>query len=186
MAVPLGRPATGENVLSLLPSARSGGATLLHLGCHAQATPRPVDSYLLLAGDEPLSMTGILRQARSRPADVPGGLVVLAACGSDLTSRHHDEALTLATAFLAAGAAGVIGTRWPVHDFPTSVLMIMFHHYLNSGYDDPVVALRAAQLWMLDPRRRVPGHLPADMITRLEKTPVHEPDSWAAFTYQGR
>ncbi|MEU8147478.1 CHAT domain-containing protein [Nonomuraea sp. NPDC048901] len=180
------RPATGENVLSLLPGPRSGGATLLHLGCHAQATPRPVDSYLLLAGDEPLGMTGILRQARSRPADVPGGLVVLAACGSDLTSRHHDEALTLATAFLAAGAAVVIGTRWPVHDFPTSVLMIMFHHYLNSGYDDPVIALRAAQLWMLDPRRRVPDHLPADMIAGLEKTPIHEPDSWAAFTYQGR
>ncbi|WP_113705635.1 CHAT domain-containing protein [Nonomuraea lactucae] len=184
--VPPGRPATGENVLSLLPGPRSGGATLLHLGCHARATPRPVDSYLLLAGGERLGMTGILRQARSRPADVSGGLVVLAACGSDLTSRHHDEALTLATAFLAAGATGVVGTRWPVRDFPTSMLMIMFHHYLNSGYDDPIVALRAAQLWMLDPRRRVPGHLPADVVALLEKTPVHEPDSWAAFTYQGR
>lgn len=180
------RPATGENVLSLLPGPRSGGVTLLHLGCHAEATPRPVDSHLVLADGERLGMADILRQARYRPSDVSGGLVVLAACGSDLTSQYHDEALTLATAFLSAGSVAVIGARWPVDDFPTSVLMIIFYHYLNSGYDDPVVALRAAQLWMLDPRRAVPAHLPADVAATLVKMPVHEPESWAAFTYQGR
>ncbi|MFI6906445.1 CHAT domain-containing protein [Nonomuraea sp. NPDC050394] len=178
--------ATGRNVLALLPGPDSGGATLLHLGCHASPRPRPVDSHLTLALLESLGMTDILRQGQAGTGEVPGGLVVLAACGSDLTSGHHDEALTLATAFVAGGAVGAVGARWPVDDFPTAVLMSMFHHYLNSGYDDPAVALRAAQLWMIDPRRRVPARLAADVIARLAEMPLHEPESWAAFTYQGR
>ncbi|MEV4891336.1 CHAT domain-containing protein [Nonomuraea sp. NPDC055795] len=127
------RRATGQNVLALLPGPESGGATLLHLGCHASPRPRPVDSHLTLALLESLGMTDILRQGQAGTGEVPGGLVVLAACGSDLTSSHHDEALTLATAFVAGGAVGAVGARWPVDDFPTAVLMSMFHHYLNSG-----------------------------------------------------
>jgi tetratricopeptide (TPR) repeat protein len=178
--------ASADNVRDLLPGPRSGGASLLHLGCHAHQARRPVDSHLLLAGDEVLGMTDILRRARARPPDVPGGLVVLAACGSDLTRHDHDEALTLATAFLAAGSVGVVGTRWPVDDLPTAVLMTVFHHYLNSGYDDPAVALRAAQLWMLNPRRSVHKDLRADLADLLDAAPLDEPESWAAFTYQGR
>jgi tetratricopeptide (TPR) repeat protein len=178
--------ATADNVRRLLPGPRSGSASLLHLGCHAHSAPRPVDSHLLLAGGEVLGMTDILRRARVRPSGVPGGLVVLAACGSDLTSRDHDEALTLSTAFLAAGAVGVVGARWPVDDLPTALFMTMFHHYLNAGYDDPAVALRAAQLWMLNPRRRVPADLSAELADLLDAAPLGEPESWAAFTYQGR
>lgn len=51
-----------------------------------------------------------LRQVAGRPADSPGPLVDLAACGTHLTGELHDEALTLATAFLAAGAATVLGS----------------------------------------------------------------------------
>ncbi|MGC5015453.1 CHAT domain-containing protein [Streptosporangium sp. DT93] len=181
-----GLPATTENVVGLLPGPHSGGATLLHLGCHAHPARRPVDSHLLLAGGQTLGMTRILRQARARPPGVSGGLVVLAACGSDLTGRDHDEALTLATAFLAAGAVGVVGTRWPVDDLPTMLFTTMFHHYLNAGYDDPAVALRAAQLWMLDPRRARPAGLGEDLAGYVGEAPLHEPESWAAFTYQGR
>ncbi|TMR05025.1 CHAT domain-containing protein [Actinomadura soli] len=178
--------ATAANVRELLPGPDSGGASLLHLGCHAHPAPRPVDSHLMLAGGEALGMTDILRRARVRPSGVPGGLVVLAACGSDLTSRDHDEALTLSTAFLAAGAVGVVGARWPVDDLPTALFMTLFHHYLNAGYDDPAVALRAAQLWMLNPRRRVPADLSAELADLLDAAPLDEPESWAAFTYQGR
>ncbi|WP_165975506.1 hypothetical protein [Actinomadura rubrisoli] len=42
-----------------------------------------------------------------------GGLVVLAACVSDLPDLDHDEALTPATMFLAAGAVDVIGALHP-------------------------------------------------------------------------
>jgi CHAT domain-containing protein len=185
-----GRPrsphATADNVRRLLPGPRSGGASLLHLGCHAHSAPGPLDSHLLLARGETLGMTDILRQARVRPPGLPGGLVVLAACGSDLTSRDHDEALTLSTAFLAAGAVGVVGARWPVDDRPTALFMTLFHHYLNAGYDDPAVALRAAQLWMLNPRRRVPVGLSTELDDLLDGEPLEQPESWAAFTYHGR
>ncbi len=180
------KKATAEHVRAQLPGADSPGASLLHLGCHALAAVRPVDSRLLLADEEILAMTGILRQARERPKDAAGGLVVLAACGSDRTSDHHDEALTLATAFLAAGACGVIGARWPVADVPTALLMIMFHHYLNAGYEDPATALRAAQLWMLDPRRRPPPGLDPRLAEEMRCVDLAAIDAWAAFTYQGQ
>jgi hypothetical protein len=180
------RLATAGNVGGYLPHADSPGASLLHLGCHAQTAFRPVHSRLLLSGNQILAMTDILAQARNRPKDTAGGLVILAACGSDRTSRYHDEALTLATAFLAAGACGVVGARWEVPDAETAVFMIMFHHYLNSGYDDPATALRAAQLWMLDPDRRIPAGLDSRLAEELACLDLTTIDAWAAFTYQGQ
>jgi CHAT domain-containing protein len=111
---------------------------------------------------------------------------VLAACASDHSGRERDEVLTLATAFLAAGAVGVVGARWEVADIPTAIFMIMFHHYLNAGYADPATALRAAQLWMLDPRRRLPVGLDERLAHELSLLDLAEVDNWAAFTYQGR
>ena len=179
-------PATTEGVLGLLPGPQAAGASLVHLGCHAESAPRPVDSHLLLDGNETLGMSEILRQARARPADTPGGLIVLAACGSDLSDRDHDEALTLASAFLAAGAAGVVGARWSVDDLPTALFMTMFHHYLNAAHDDPAIALRATQLWMLDPARSVPPDLTSGLAEELTTVNPAEPEFWAAFTYQGQ
>lgn len=178
--------ATAENVRNLLPRPGAAGVSLLHLGCHAEAAPRPVDGRLLLEDGQTLSMRDILQQARARPRDTPGCLVILAACGSDLSSAHHDEALTLASSFLAAGAIGVIGTRWPVADFPTRAFMIMFHHYLNSGYDDPPTALRAAQAWMLNPERAYPRYFPPKAAEMAGLAGLAGPACWAAFTYQGQ
>jgi CHAT domain len=186
-----GRPgrspaATPENVRSLLPRLNSPGASLLHLGCHAAPAARPVDGSLILAGGEALSMRQILHQARSRPRDAAGCLIVLAACGTDLRSAHHDEALTLATSFLAAGAVGAVGTRWPVDDLPTLAFTTMFHHYLNSGYDDPSTALRAAQNWMLNPDRPYPGDFLPETAEQVRSADLTQVESWAAFTYQGQ
>ncbi|MDQ3152496.1 MAG: CHAT domain-containing protein [Actinomycetota bacterium] len=178
--------ATATSVRDLLPSKYSAGASLLHLGCHAFLDNPPLDSFLKLAGNSTLYVRDILEQTRNRPVDAEGGLVILAACASDLTSGAYDEALTLATAFLAAGSVGVMGAKWAVDDGPTALFMVMFHHYLNSGYNDPATALRAAQRWMLDRRRKLPrriGHRLADELTQLDLT---ETASWAAFTYQGR
>ncbi|TDD40214.1 CHAT domain-containing protein [Actinomadura sp. KC06] len=178
--------ATKDNVSGLLPRRGSGGASLLHLGCHAHPAPRPVDAALALLRGEELSMSEVLERARARPPGSPGGLVVLAACGSDLTATDHDEALTLAAAFLAAGASGAVGARWPVDDVPTALLMAMFHHYLNSGYDDPARALRAAQLWMLDPARRLPAEADPKLADETALADLAAPAAWAAFTCQGR
>ncbi|RKT82975.1 CHAT domain-containing protein [Saccharopolyspora antimicrobica] len=171
-------PPKPADVLALLPSA-----SMLHLACHAVPAELPVESALLLGSREVLPVQDILRQSRDKPA---GALVVLAACASDLTDRQHDEVLTLSTAFLAAGAVGVVGTRWEVVDLPTAMFMIVFHHYLNAGYPDPASALRAAQLWMLDPRRRPLDGIPGELGAFFAEVDPSAPQHWAAFTYQGR
>lgn len=178
-------PATAQNVQELFPGQGDKGASLLHLGCHAEVAESPAESTLATDGS-PLSMADILRSARQRKADAPGGLVVLSACDSDTTGASHDEALTLASAFLTTGAVGAVGARWQVDDVPTASLMIMFHHYLNAGYDDPATALRAAQLWMLDPDRRMPADIDPALVEDMECYDLSEIDAWAAFTYQGR
>jgi CHAT domain-containing protein len=122
-----------------------------------------------------------------------GGLVVLASCLTDVTERDFDEALTLAAAFLAAGATGVVGARWAVADAVTALFMNVYHQYLNgSGRPQPARALRAAQLWMLDQDREVPDSWPR--VLREEAAlaggpggpELTSPGAWAAFTYQGR
>lgn len=181
----LGRPKPGrrrwlrpEDVLAALPDA-----SLLHLGCHAHSEDIPVESALRIGGGLPVR--DILRQQHG----AHGALVVLGACSSDLANRHHDEVLTLATAFLAAGASGVVGTKWPVNDLTTAIFMIVFHHFLNNDHPEPAAALRAAQLWMLDgARARTPIYgIPEELLQNFEeKIDPRAPMHWAAFTYNGR
>lgn len=178
-------PATIDNVRAMLPGPDGPGVSMIHFGCHAHLADPPIESYLSLS-DGRLPVGDMLDQARRRPVGVPGALVVLAACTSDASDALPDESLSLATAFLTAGASGVVGARWAVADAPTAVFMIMFHHYLSSGYPNPAVALRATQVWMIEGGGRLPtGFDPvlADEITRLDLTRV---EHWGAFTYQGR
>jgi CHAT domain-containing protein len=114
-----------------------------------------------------------------------------------VTNADYDEALTLATAFLSAGVGGVVAARWRVSERTTALLMAAFHHYLNAGAE-PAVALRDAQLWMLDPGRDIPRHWPRAL--REQAGPAADPDdpddpdepglvnpaAWAGFAYQGR
>ena len=116
---------------------------------------------------------------------------MLASCLSDVTDADYDEALTLATAFLSAGAGGVVAARWRVDISTTALLMAAFHRYLNAGAD-PARALRDAQLWMLDPGRDVPGHWPRELRDQAELAgdpdgpDLVSPAAWAGFAYQGR
>jgi hypothetical protein len=194
-AVYLGRsdrgPASGagtpDEVLAWLPggTARVRPA-VLHLGCHANAGASPEESRLVLAGGETLPVSRILAQARHRDSGAASGLVVLAACTSDLAIADHDEALTLASAFLAAGAAGAIGARWAVPDSLTAPLMFMFHRYLvHDPGGGPAAALRAAQLWMLDPDKAIPPEMPA-ALANGSRAAARKPYAWAAFTCHGQ
>jgi CHAT domain-containing protein len=160
------------------------GPALLHLACHATTGATPEDSHLVLDGESRLSVARILAAARARPADAPGGLVVLSTCASDLTTSAYDEALTLATAFLAAGAVSVVGSRWPVGDRTTACLMVMFHRYRAVDGLGDRDALRAAQRWMLDPQRE----FPPEVLPLCPPRPaaLADPVAWAPFTHHGR
>ena len=93
-----GPDATPDAVLDRLP-----GAALVHLACHAVSAESVDESRLELTA--PLTVRRLLERAGA----AGGSTVVLPSCSSDLTTRDHDEALTLATAFLAAGAVTVVG-----------------------------------------------------------------------------
>ena len=166
---------TAEDVLRSL-----AGDSVLHLACHAVTGATPDRSRLILRPDLPVAT--ILSAARDRPVDEPGGLVVLSACSTDLTPSVHDEALTLATAVLAAGAVSVVGSRRPVSDRTTVCLMVMFHRYRTIGGLNDRDALRAAYLWMIDPHREVPPELAPLNPGQHE---LAQPAAWAPFTHHG-
>ncbi|MFE6887157.1 CHAT domain-containing protein [Streptomyces sp. NPDC057694] len=187
-------PATADTVRRLLPGRPvrdAPGVAVCHVNCHATPGATPAESRLDLSRGHRLAIAELLTAARDPRA--PGGLVVLANCVSDLALSAHDEALTLSTALLSAGAASVVGSRWSVvDDRRTSILMFMFHHYLSGhghaeapeAADSPADALRAAQMWMLDPHRTVPAALHGIAVETPDRS-FASPRIWAAFAHHG-
>ncbi|GAA2429853.1 hypothetical protein GCM10010433_32720 [Streptomyces pulveraceus] len=114
-----------------------------------------------------------------------GPLIVLSACETDLSTRDHDEALTLTTAFVARGARNVVGSRWRTYDGASALMMAVFHHFVAVEGQDPASALRSAQLWMLDPRRRVPDSVGGALARDAQLPGLDRPSVWAAFVHQG-
>ncbi|MGO4429290.1 CHAT domain-containing protein, partial [Streptomyces sp. MCAF7] len=74
-----------------------------------------------------------------------------------------------------------------VSDSASAALMVVFHHQLTVMGLAPPDALRAAQLWMLDPDRRpVPGlrdELLAETVGNVRG--LARVVSWAGFIHQG-
>jgi hypothetical protein len=180
----LGATAEPDGVLDWVAAA-SPGPSLLHLACHGCVDPaHPADAHLVLAGGTRLAVRTLAERSRLVSLDIDQ--VFLAACTTNVSGADHDEALSLATAFLAAGARTVFGSLWPVPDADTSVLMFMVHHYLRRERLAPAQALRRAQLWMLDPDRAAPPEMPAVLATTSGGAGSAHPRAWAGFTHLGR
>lgn len=79
-------------------------------------------------------------------------LVTLAACMTGLYDQEDlpNEFIGLPAAFLQAGAAGVVGTLWPVHDDVTALFFSRFYEYTYGNKEHPSAALRSTQLWLRD------------------------------------
>ncbi|MEV6039339.1 CHAT domain-containing protein [Nonomuraea sp. NPDC052116] len=182
-----GREATREAVL-----AGIDGHGLLHFACHGYADwGQVLNSYLLLSGDRPLTLRDLLvRQARGR-------LVVLSACETALPQAAlADEVIGLATGFLQAGAAGVVGSMWRVSDASTALLLSRFYA-LWKGRGHPAVALRDAQRWLRDATNAELSAAYPELMNHYAPIPeplraawgmgrdFSHPAYWAAFTYMG-
>jgi CHAT domain-containing protein len=77
-------------------------------------------------------------------------LVVLSACETGLYEMHrdYDQFIGLPGAFLTIGAAGVVGTLWPVSDAATALLMAKFYELHLGASMAPPTALHRAQAWL--------------------------------------
>ncbi|GLW90369.1 CHAT domain-containing protein [Actinokineospora globicatena] len=161
--------------------------SMLHLACHGTFTTDPdgTTASLLLAPDESgareLTADQIVRLLASVP-ERELGLVVMAACHTGRSIHGYDEAYSLGTAFLAAGARTVLSTQWAIPDESTSSLMYLFHHFHREKGLAPWRALRAAQLRMLDPSLPLPEHMPDALRVAADNHVV----SWAGFVHSGQ
>ncbi|MEU6367275.1 CHAT domain-containing protein [Streptomyces sp. NPDC046931] len=191
------QPATPERVLDLLGGSSAAPASLVHLACHGLAGPDPASSALRLAPtpeaerngatDAELTLSALLDTPHDGEAHrTRGPLVVCSACETDLTTRDHDEALTVTSALVHRLAADAIGSRWAVPDSESEVLMLVLHDRLAAGLAPPD-ALRAAQRWMLTPPDRRPSvrGLAKIAARRVDRDFRDLPEAWAAFVHQG-
>jgi CHAT domain-containing protein len=104
----------------------------------------PLASNLVLSGGDTLRLDALLSNDQLRATR----LVVLSACQSGLTDIRDapEEALSLATGFLHAGAPGVVGSYWSIDD--ASPMFLMRQFYAGLARLPPAHALREAQLWL--------------------------------------
>ncbi|MGX7826052.1 CHAT domain-containing protein [Actinokineospora sp. 24-640] len=175
---------TPTEVADWLGDTNPHAGTTLHLACHNSFDAETGARALVLAPDDSPS-TGRFRadQIVRSMAQTPQravGLVVLAA-GDTVSAAGYDEVRSLSTAFLAGGAHNVISTMWTAPDDGTPAFVHMFHRFLRVHRMPPWQALRAAQMWMLDPARETPADLPGEI--RTGPVPVA---AWAGFTHSGQ
>jgi CHAT domain-containing protein len=128
-----GSAATPEAILKELPKAQ-----VFHFAGHALAGE---DSGLLLAGSE-----GPLQARRIEEMPLAGcRLAVLSACstgiGASVTAVNPES---LARAFVRAGVARVVATRWSVDSAATTAFVESFYRELRSGSPMPLALNRAA------------------------------------------
>ncbi len=187
---PSGRGTLTE-VREWLADAAPQAGTTLHLACHGRFAGGESSgrAELLLAPDDAdgpgpgeLNAAEIMRVLAAVP-ERRIGLVVIAACNTGRSIHGYDEAYSLGTAFLAAGARTVLSTQWAIPDEETSALMFVFHHHLREEGLPPWDALRRAQLWMLDPDREPPASMPADLASMVANH--HDVVAWAGFVHGG-
>jgi tetratricopeptide (TPR) repeat protein len=120
-----------EAVRARLDDARATG--VLHIAGHSSRT---ANGATLELADGPVSTSDIIELG------IAPRLVVLSTCASGAASgQRTDDAL--ASAFLAAGAGGVIATHWSVDDAAAWWFADSF--YGAGGRDDPAAALAIVQ-----------------------------------------
>jgi CHAT domain-containing protein len=140
-----------------------------------------------------------------------GRLVVLSGCETGRTQPNLvSEEVSLPAAFLAAGFAAVVASRWAVDDLSTSLLIGEFYRHWSGGGISVSTALRHASEWLrtLDKSttlthlqgltERLPQlHSPLgkrareivqDAMVAIDKAddePFRDPKHWAAFYVVG-
>lgn len=119
----------------------------LHLACHGSfATADPLQSALLLAGDDTLQLADLLA---ARTTIGGARIATLSACFSAQAERRSlpDETLGFPLALMLAGVSGVIGTAWAVHDAAAMLFNARLYALLLDG-TAPAHAVVQARAWL--------------------------------------
>jgi CHAT domain-containing protein len=120
----------------VLKAGSLGGFAVLHLAAHARADEAYPDRSAVFLAAGHATEDGWLQPREISRLDLRGRLVVLSACESaDGRVLSGEGPLSLARAFFAAGASGVIATRWPLRDDDAAFMMERFYRALGSGAD---------------------------------------------------
>ncbi|MFE5894733.1 CHAT domain-containing protein [Streptomyces sp. NPDC056462] len=168
--------------------------SILHFACHGLASPhRPLDSYLLLAGDEQLTIETLVMNTRLPAVR----LAVLSACDTAVVGDVvPHEVVAMPSALIQLGAAAVIAAQWPVSDTTAAVFATRFYELWRPG-TQPADAFASAQRWMRTARRSEVSALLrrnapdldgiGDLIAELPlaRAPFGSPIHWATFSYTG-
>ncbi|HBL58424.1 MAG TPA: hypothetical protein DDZ80_07870 [Cyanobacteria bacterium UBA8803] len=144
---------------------------IIHLATHGLLDPvNPELSGIVLSlfDQKGQSQDGFLRLHDIFNLNLPAELVVLSACETGLGKEVKGEGLVgLTRGFMYAGARRVVVSLWSVNDAATSEVMVKFYQKMLEEGQNPVSALRAAQLEM------------------WKSLNWQSPYYWAAFTVQG-
>lgn len=124
--------------------------SIVHFSCHGYYNwGDPLESHLLLAGNNPLTLGDLFSEDIPLPETL---LTTLSACETNITDPEDlaDEYLGIASGFLFAGTPAVISTLWAVNDLASALLIERFYqHHLQEGLT-PATSLRLAQCWLRD------------------------------------
>ena len=117
-----------------LKTADLGRYAILHVAAHAVVDDQNAErSAIVLAPGAP-GEDGLLQSREIVGLDLSGLVVVLSACGSSSGEVLAGEGpLSLARAFLQAGARAVVGNLWEVRDDEAELLMGAFYRELGAG-----------------------------------------------------
>ncbi|HYH09530.1 MAG TPA: CHAT domain-containing tetratricopeptide repeat protein [Thermoanaerobaculia bacterium] len=129
----------------------ASSADVIHFGTHGAAPSGPKGEAALVLVDGRLGVTKIAA-TRLRP----GATVIVASCSSARGTVRAEGTISVARAFLAAGASSVISTLWPIDDASSADFFPVLHEHLSRGAS-PAHALRAAQIDAI--RRNLPPSL---------------------------
>lgn len=130
-----GRLVTGDQATErFLKTTDLRPYAVLHLAAHAVVDEEnPERSAIVLAPGEN-EEDGLLQSREIVGLDLSGLVVVLSACRSSSGEVLRGEgALSLARAFLQAGARAVVGNLWEVRDDEAEALMAAFYRHLGQG-----------------------------------------------------
>ncbi|MEU4469439.1 CHAT domain-containing protein [Streptomyces sp. NPDC024017] len=203
---PEGHILRGKDATSAAVASAMSRTHVHHFICHGRSdTQRPLESALVLARDQKLTLRDILALRLGQPGSGVGArLTVLAACDTDQPGTSlPDEAVSLPSGLIQAGVAGVIATQWAVRSEAMSLLTARFYQLWRTEGKEPTLALRLAQLWLRDTTNQekiqdlAPAVTPSigddDLAPLVRSLRLRDPDArpyahpadWAALSYHG-